>query len=522
MSAPFRIAMLALLLAIFLASLGAPGFWEKDEGRYAQAAREMRRSGDFLVPTLRGQPRLNKPPLFYWAIAGSQAALGENEFASRLPSALAGFAAALVVFLLTRRLAGETAGWFAAVVYATTIYGAGMGRLAHPESFLSLAVSSSLLCFFTAYRDGFRNKKLLALAWLCAGLGFLAKGPHGILLPVLVMCVYLLARKDGPSIRRMMFGRGLLIALAPVACWGGLVVAEKGLGIVDHWVAETFGRMAGTEDFHKEPVWFFLPVLIAGFLPWTLWLPVVVQRFRARGSRPAGGRFLLVWVGVIFVFFSIGTNKAASYMLSAMPPLAIATGIALARLENSRALRTVGILHAVVVVAAGIALAVWGLPPSVALFRTEAILFGAAALLGALAISTAALTGKPRIVAFISPSCTVPILLIGVTLVAPGMNPLHSVRNAGLAIHRAHQEGDLVVNLGTKRAGLAWYADLPINRDYEPRDMKELWDQPRRVLAFGKWKWIPRLTESGRQVHILWSHPSRKYIVYSNRNGPGR
>ncbi|MEN8151959.1 MAG: glycosyltransferase family 39 protein, partial [Planctomycetota bacterium] len=343
--------LLVVLAGCFLIGLGDPGLWPKDEARYAQAAREMRDSGDWLVPTLGGETRLNKPPLFYWVGAVSQAVFGETEFAVRLPAALAGIASALLAYFLGRRLFGLRAGIVAALVYATSIMPAGMGRLGHPDSLLSLFVCGAIVLLFLAWREGFRRRSLVLAAWALMGLGFLVKGPHGVVLPLLVIVVFLAVHREWRAIGRLEWAYGPPLALLPVFAWAAVVVDRVGILQILDWWRESVGRFAGSTSFHGEPLWYFLPVVLGGLFPWVLRLPEVARWLWHRPDPSPAKTLLWVWPVVVFVFFSLSPNKAAGYVLPAFLPLAVAAGAALSGPRRRLALAaTIGLAAVTMVV----------------------------------------------------------------------------------------------------------------------------------------------------------------------------
>ncbi len=512
-----RVLLVVLLVLIFGVHLGGVGFFMKDEARYVQAAREMRRSGDFLVPTLRGVPRLNKPPLLYWMIAAGQEAFGENEFSGRLPSALCGMLIALLVFTVARQMAGEFAGIFGAVVYATSAFGLGMARLAHPESLLVLGVTGAIVCFYLAFREGFARRRMILCFWLFAGLGFLGKGPHGILLPLLTVATFLLLRWDLGAFRKLMLLRGLLISLLPVAVWGGITLAVSGPETGRMWLDETLGRISGAKNYHPEPAWFFGKILPGGFAPWTLWIPLTIAVFRRKTDAPGGGLFLLVWAAVPFVFFSLGVNKVSAYMLSVMPPLAAATGIALSRLRAGPALRATGWLFATLALGLAVAVAYAPVPDHIE-FPPGALILVTMILIALFVFGAAtAWANRPRLFAAGSAVGCVLLIVTGICLILPAFGPTHSMKIPGTRIHELIRSEDLLSDTRTERAGLLWYADHEIERKPGVADLLEIWAGERRIFAYGRVRDLSPLMDRVRpRMWVLWSDPEKKYIVITN------
>ncbi len=512
-----RTLLVVLLVLIFGLHLGGVGLFMKDEARYAQTAREMRRSGDFLVPTLMGEPRLKKPPLLYWLIAAGQATIGENEFSARLPTAICGVLISLLVFAVARRLAGEAAGLYAAVVYATTAFGLGMGRLAHPESLLSLGVTGAVVCFYLGWREGFGRRRPIILFWLFAGLGFFGKGPHGILLPLITAGIFLLVRRDPRALGRLMIGRGLLIALFPVVAWGGITLLIAGPDAGRLWIDETIGRISGRMNFHPEPVWFFGKILPAALAPWTLFLPLVIAVYRRKTDPPAGGLFLLIWAAVPFVFFSLAVNKVAAYMLTAIPPLAAATGIALSRLTAGRALRLTGWCFAGLSAALAGAIA-YAPVPKLPVFPAGALITVVMVLIALFVFGAAtALAGRPRLFATGSIVGVVLFMVTGICLLLPSFEATHSLKTAGTRIHEYIGREDLLSNTGTKRAGLWWYADHEVDREKTVGNLYEIWNDRRRIFAYGRIRDLAALMERVEpRLWTLWTDPQERYVVITN------
>jgi len=512
-----RALLVVLLVLIFGLHLGGVGLFMKDEARYVQAAREMRRSGDFLVPTLRGVPRLNKPPLLYWMIAAGQEAFGENELSGRLPSALCGVLIALLVFTAARRMAGESAGVFGAVVYATSAFGLGMARLAHPESLLVLGVTGATVCFYLAFREGFESRRLIVGFWLFAGLGFFGKGPHGILLPLLTVTTFLLLRWDLRAFRKLMLLRGLLLSLLPVAVWGGIALAVSGPETGRMWLDETLGRISGAKDYHPEPAWFFGKILPGGFAPWTLWIPLTIAVFRRKTDAPEGGLFLLVWAAVPFVFFSLSVNKVSAYMLSVVPPLAAATGIALSRLTAGPALRATGWLFATLALGLVGAVAYAPVPDTIE-FPPGALILVTLILIALFVFGAAtALANRPRLFAAGSAVGCVLLIAAGICLILPAFGATHSMKIAGTRIHELIRSEDILADITAGRAGLLWYADHEIDRELKVAGLSDIWTGDRRIFTYGRARDLSPLMDRVRpRFWVLWTDPRGKYIVITN------
>ncbi len=200
--------LVALLCLMAFAFQGTRGIWEPDEGRYSSAGINMHESGDWLIPTIDGEhPHLTKPPMTYWALAASFAALGHNEWAARLPSALAYIGTGLFVFGLGRRLCPRRP-WLPALVWGLSFAPAIASNIVSTDPLLVLFETAAMYAFVEAWsREGADARRWFVLMWLAWGLAFMTKGPPG-LLPLFAMMLYL-GVHDRPRFRSMFVPAGL-------------------------------------------------------------------------------------------------------------------------------------------------------------------------------------------------------------------------------------------------------------------------------------------------------------------------
>lgn len=322
-----------LLPAILLYPCRSFHLLEPDESRYAQIPREMLARGEWVVPTLQGQPYLDKPPLFYWLVVLSYRAFGVSPESARLIPAVCVHLTILAVYFLGRRSVGGRAAAWAAVLLSVAPAFIGVARLLLLDGLLTLCVTVSVLCGFEAVRTG-----RLKLGWwvasaLASGLGFLTKGPISevLLFPPL-------------------FAFGFLSGgTARVRWWWVMLFAGVVLGVNLPWYAAMYVRepqflghffwehnvMRFLQPFdHLQPVWYYAPILAAGLLPGTvLFVPYLrALLFGGAGAArsPAGGFWLLAG-GWCVLFFSLSGSKLPTYVLPAFPFLCLALGDFVAR-----------------------------------------------------------------------------------------------------------------------------------------------------------------------------------------------
>ncbi len=266
-------ALLMLVWAVLcLPNLGGPSLWDIDEGNNAQAAREMYESGNVIVPTFNYKLRVDKPVLLYWLQASAYHVCGVNEFAARLPSALAALLAALVTYELGRRLFGQSAGLLAGLILASSVAFCGAAHFANPDALLNLCTVLTLWCFWNHYSRERGGWWLLGCG-AASGLGMLAKGPVGLLLPMTVTMVFLLWRRE---LRRLwdlrLLGASVLFLLValPWYIWVGL--ETKGEWLIGFFWKHNVQRAVGAMENHGGPFYYYVLVLIAGLTPWSIFL----------------------------------------------------------------------------------------------------------------------------------------------------------------------------------------------------------------------------------------------------------
>lgn len=315
----------ALAAVIFFFHLGSYGLWEPDEARYAEIAREMLALGDWIVPHLNYVAYVEKPPLLYWMSAASLWALGPNEFAARLVPALCALAGVGMTFFFVHRTFDRRRALLAAAVLTTAPLYAIMGQVLTTDMLLSALVTAAAFAMFMHWREG---GVWCWLGYLAIALATLAKGPVGVVLPILSLGVFLWWEGDlRRAIRRFHAIAGLAMVVAICAPWF-VAISLREPGFVDfYFVGEHLRRALQPSYSHGEPIYFYLPALLGGLLPWSLMVPFLT--WRGMEPNPAR-RFCVIAAAVIVVAFSLASAKLIPYILPAFPMLAIliADGIA--------------------------------------------------------------------------------------------------------------------------------------------------------------------------------------------------
>ena len=363
-SAAWFCAFMAFYAMALLAALGKFAFVGPDEPRYAQIAREMFLSGDYVSPHLSGLLWFEKPVLFYWLAASSYHFFGVSEFAARLPSALLSLLAIGFVFYGLRRSGWTRWGIGSALVLATSALWLVFSFAASTDMVLSSTLCLALLSGFLASTG--EGKSRIGFLGLCAvftAAAMLAKGLIGVFLVVAILGIYVFWTRR--AILRS--GKDVFLALAifvvVAGSWYVPVTLRNGSVFIDEFfVNQHFKRYLTDKYQHAQPIYYYIFVACVGALPWIGFIWPALQRFRSlrprQSERDALLAFAWVWFLVPLAFFSFSTSKLPGYILPIFPALAILLGAEIERLwngEKTTALRGAAVFNALSVAILGVA-----------------------------------------------------------------------------------------------------------------------------------------------------------------------
>jgi 4-amino-4-deoxy-L-arabinose transferase-like glycosyltransferase len=328
---PFHLLLLFVAVAI-IDSLGNNSLplIDRDEPRFAEASREMRQSGDFVIPRVNGEYRFDKPPLIYWCQVGSAQLFGESDFSVRFPSVLFAAATAILTAIWGARLYGPKIGLWSGIIFGTCLQLFIHGRAA-------VADMPMIFFFLGATWVAWERMTKPQSRWLwlafytCLALGFLAKGPIA-LLPILFSAIFYLSQRKGFSFHAGSAVLGVVLLVLIVGAWGiPALIATKGqffaIGIGRHVVMRSVAPMQshGGNGLigYVLSLPFYLLTIFVSFFPWCIYLPGTFSRLR-RGL-DLSERYLLGGVILIFLVFTLIQTKLPHYTLPAFPLLAILT-----------------------------------------------------------------------------------------------------------------------------------------------------------------------------------------------------
>jgi 4-amino-4-deoxy-L-arabinose transferase-like glycosyltransferase len=343
-----RRPVLTLLLFSFLTfgiGLGRQAITEADEAYYAEASREMVISGDWLTPHFNYEDRWQKPVLYYWLTAAVYLITGPGEGAARLWSALSGAGLVLLVWASALRTPSTRAdAWLAGAITATCYGYFAMARSALPDLPLAFCITLTVSAVFAAFdARGDAARRWWLLAGAATGLGCLMKGPIAIVVPALAVAVPWWLERRSLDIRwshlAAAAGLGAVVALP----WYVAMVARHGMAYVDSFiVGDNLERFATTRFNESRPLWFYLPVIAGGLMPWAAFgvaaaVAGTASLVRRQWVPSQDDVRLLSWAIVPTLFFMASVGQQPRYVLPVLPPLAILMARAIGqRIERAR------------------------------------------------------------------------------------------------------------------------------------------------------------------------------------------
>ncbi len=321
--------LLGLCFLLFFWQLGAIPFYARGESREGLVVWEMYKTGNWVLPIINGDYIPFKPPFFHWiGVLISAVIGGVNELTIRLPSALFATLGVVIVYIAGTRLWNEKTGRLAAVVLATTPGWWRAATLAQVDMTLAFFMTAALLLFYFMYREErYTHVHSMAVGLLLA-CATLAKGPVGLIVPLLTVCVFLWLRRDTAFIKKVHPISGAAAFLLVACSWYALAMWEGGAAFFTRQILEeTLGTAAGDYGRH-QPYYYFVPIFFLNQAPWSFFAPAVVFFLyrRRRELFMDHLMFPLVWCVSVFIFFSLALGKRGVYILPLYPAFALLLG----------------------------------------------------------------------------------------------------------------------------------------------------------------------------------------------------
>ncbi|HEV7351237.1 glycosyltransferase family 39 protein [Telluribacter sp.] len=319
-SGRYRYFFLFLVVAFgFFWNLGNAPLFDEDEGFFAEGTREMALRGDFISTYINQEPRFDKPPLTNWLQYGAAQVLGWNEWAMRLPSALAALAWMLAIFLLVRKRLSEKEAFYATFMATCSLQITIIGKAALADALLNASMAGAMFCLYEVLQGS--HRKYTFLFYGLSALGFVSKGPIAVLIPAAVTMLYLLRWRSIRPLWKVLSGSGILLFLLISLPWYLLQYQQMGQAFIDgFFFNHNVNRFRTAFEGHYGSILYFVPILLLGIVPYTAVVLSAFGRLRYLWYDKYFS-FHLLWFAFVFVFFSLSGTKLHHYIIYGYTPL---------------------------------------------------------------------------------------------------------------------------------------------------------------------------------------------------------
>jgi 4-amino-4-deoxy-L-arabinose transferase-like glycosyltransferase len=491
--------LLASALTLFFVDLGGSSIWDANEAFYVETPREMMERGDYVFPTFNYEPRVNKPVLSYWIVAGFYELFGVSVGVQRLPIAIGGVLLVLIAFYLGRLAAAPGdprtvlyAGLWAALGFAVSPRLVMFSRRIFIDIYISLFMAATLLFFALAERYPHRRRTFLSLMYLSVGLGVLTKGPVAAALPGLVFFIYLLSHRELRRVTQMMIPAGVAIVLAVVVPWYAALYRRDGwTHIASFFLGENVGRFADGIGFDTDrgPL-FYVGVLFSDGFPWsilliaavTLWWRLLHQAPGTQHRAPARIQsLLLIWIATITVFFSFSASKQDLYIYPVMPAVAALGGAVIATAAPGTRWFAAVIGGLLAIAGAGI---LYVFQASGNVYDVNGVvLVSVAAIVGGLATLALSLAGRWQTGLLLFLASGVFVNWVLVLRVLPSFEKYKPVPPLTAFLQSRATSDDVIAHYSVALPSMVYYLRRHIDVTYDRDRFIEIMRQPRRVFG---------------------------------------
>lgn len=504
-----RAALFVLLIAAILPyfiDLAGSSIWDANEAFYVETPREMLQRSDFVSPTFNYLPRLNKPVLSYWIVAGFYKVFGVSVGVQRLPIALGALTLILAALFLARSAGNLEAGLWAATGLAVAPRLVMFGRRIFIDIYISMFMALTLTFFALAERYPERRRVFMLLMYLCVGLGVLTKGPVAAVLPALVFAIYLLVHRELKRIAEMMIPLGLVIVLAIVVPWYAALYHRYGWTYITSFiVGENIARYTeGLGVEQRRGLSFYLPVIFSDSFPWSLclfgaaalwfvdrrsWLGADTVPYSRDDLAFRIRTLLWLWILVIVLFFTFSAAKQDLYIFPIVPAVAALAGLLIARRDGAGSSPLRGTLRATAAVI-GLLLAVAG-AGTFYIFETvgkvyalhgAAFVGGAAAVGGTIALAFA-LFNRTRAALVVVLVSLVTLNWVFIIWVLPSFERYKPVPPLTAAIQSRISDQDVVAHYNVALPSMVYYLGRHIEILFDRDAFLKLLKGEKRVFA---------------------------------------
>jgi 4-amino-4-deoxy-L-arabinose transferase-like glycosyltransferase len=498
--------ILALGAAFFGAFLGSYHFITPDEGRYPEVAREMLMSRHFITPHLNGIAFLDKPILYYWLEAAMMHLFGVTEWSVRLVPAFFGLLGGVLVYWAGYELYCRKTAILAAVLLMTSLLYFFSAHYADMDLMVVVLLSGALWLFIMGiqYPMGRRRRAYLWGAYAFAAFAFLTKGMMGLVFPGMIILVWMLLLNEWKVLAKMYIPTGLLLFFCIIFPWLIVVQHKNSEFFYYFFVVQQFSRFVSKHFNMQQSVFYYIPVILLGFMPWTVFLfQALIAKVRWMSAHWKQSRtelFIFLWPLLIFIFFSIPHSKIVGYIVPVFPPLALIVANYLTvrwkQLPGSRGLKIASVLYFIFAILVVIAIIVAAHLPKLVTQGSFAFLCALSVIIfsGALLTMILSFVQKRFKLTFMAMLLTTIVFSV-VAVASFSTYQLKTVKPLAMRINHIIKPGDIVV------AYNKYYQDLPLYIH-------------KKIYVVGNWHTSALIT------HDNWRRELGEDIIYKHIHAP--
>ncbi len=524
----FVIVLIGICLLLYFFRLGAMPLGDIDEAMHASTSKDMVLSGDWVTPQYNGENFYDKPPLYNWLAAIAFTLLGFTELAARLPAALLGLGCVMITYWLARGMFDPAVAFLSALVLATSAEYIVLSRVVVHDISLAFFVTLALTLFFVGYKNEKHRKPAFLSGYAALGLAVLAKGPVGVVLPVMIIGLFLIYKRQLRFLKKMQIGWGIVIFLAIVAPWYILISVRNPDYLEYFFLKQNIGYFLSRHSRHPKPFYYYIPVLMGGLFPWSLFLPLALYRaFRAKSASFRDEVvFALIWFWVVFIFFSIASSKLGTYILPLFPAASVLVGVLLSDLlyASDRGLHK-GVLYSYLPFAAVMLLALIYL----LLFPIESLIADTGISLplvyflviwiAGCALLSIGLVTKKKYKAFIGSigGMVTTILLLALIFIVPVLGPLVSCKELALKLDRLMKPDESIKFYRKARASFLFYTDRTAEVLENPQQLKNYMGRNEKVYCVFKYDDWEDIENLHNMMQVI-AQVEDKLIVSNRKN----
>ncbi len=511
--------LLALCSVVFFYGLGNLPFIGPDEPRYAEVAREMYVSDDWITTRLGGIKWFEKPALTYWLSAMGFGLFGENEFGARFFIAVFATLGVFLIFCFGKRIRSARFGYLSAAALTTCGLWPGFARGATFDLPLSVAMALALVGFFVweQREEPQGRNRFWWLMCFALGLAVLAKGLVGLVLPAAIIGVYLLlTRRLMIVFKPKLLFVGSIIFLATAATWYAPMIAINGREFINEFfIAHHFQRYLSNKYKHPQPFYFFFVVALAGSFPWTFYLASNAWQSLRSWRETIEDRlrlFLWAWTLVTILFFSFSGSKLPGYVLPIFPAVALLIGLELEKFwqtGDDKRMRWLAILTALLILITGVA-AIFVSQRELGATPGDAWVSGIATIGVAVVYLSLLFWKGGRLATLVLPFILVAIIVAATHWIFPALGNRESFRELAQTARRMAMTDERLIFFVNEDHGINFYAtDLPLR---DTRSELVTTNSPENIalmiaasktksmLVISRKRWSDGVTESDKLV----------------------